>query len=116
MCNYIHTYTAVVKATMNMKYNATLDAGKSKLFEYAVPKEGITVQLEVTKGIISFYGSHSNPDPSPVWHEYKLSSISSTTEFKIPDPMTAAHDDQKEQLKNTVPFYCKLVGMKNSIF
>ena len=33
------------------------------------------IQLQVTEGKITLCGSHSNPDPSPVWHDCISSGI-----------------------------------------
>ena len=68
---------------MDTRYEDNLDRGKSRLFEYAVPEEGITVQVQVTEGKITLYGSHSNPEPSPVWHDYVLSGIHGDKEIFI---------------------------------
>lgn len=95
---------------MNTKYEDDLDVGKSRLFEYTVPKEGIIVQVEVTKGKITLYGSHSNPDPSPVWHDYMLPSIHGEREIVI------SHPSESEQDESTIPFYCSLNTVENSTF
>ena len=78
------------------------------MFEYTVAEEGITIQLKVTKGKVTFYGSHSNPNPNPVWHDYMLSGIHGDKEILISNP--AAQDE------TTVLLYCNLVGMENSTF
>ena len=106
-------YTAGIKAAMDTRYEDNLDSGKSRLFEYAVPEEGITVQLQVTEGKITLYGSHSNPNPSSVWHDYILSDIHGNKEVVIPHKSIAAKGKQNEA---TVPFYCNLVGEENSTF
>ena len=102
-----------IKATTSTRYNNKLDSGQNRLFEYIVPKEGITVQLQVTEGSIVMYGSHNNPDPSPVWHDYMLSSIHGNREIIISHPTAEA--DRKED-GSTVPFYCNLVAIDNSAF
>ena len=83
----------------------------SKVFKYAVPKEGITIQLKVTKGKVTLYGSYSNPDPNPVWHDYMLSGIRGDQEIVISNPTTVAKQKQDD---STVPFYCNLIGVENS--
>ena len=98
---------------MNTKYNGTLDIGKSKLFQYEVPKEGITVLVQVTEGKLLLYGSHSNPDPSRVWHDYMLSDIHGDRKVIIPYPTAAA---QRKQDAPVILFYCNLVGMEKSAF
>ena len=74
---------------------------------YMVAEEGITIQLKVTKGKVTFYGSHSNPNPSPVWHDYMLSGIHGDKEILISNP---AQDE------TTVPLYFNFVGMESSTF
>ena len=105
--------TAGIKAAMDTRYEDNLDSGKSRLFEYAVPKEGITVQLQVTEGKVTLYGSHSNPEPSPVWHDYMLSGIHGDKEILISHESFAAKRKQNEP---TIPFYCNLVGEEDSTF
>ena len=85
----------------------------SKLFKFAVPEEGITIQLKVTKGKVKLYGSYSNPDPNPAWHDYMLSNIHGDREVVISYPRTAAKRKSDEP---TVPFYCNLVGLEKSTF
>ena len=104
--------TAGIQAAMNTRYEDNLDCGKSRLFEYSVPVGGITIQLQVTEGMITLYGSHSNHDPSPVWHEYMISSIHGDREIVIPQPAAT----KKKQNEPTVPFYCNLVAEQNSTF
>ena len=79
----------------------------SKLFKFAVPEEGITIQLKVTKGKVILYGSYSNPDPNPAWHDYMLSNIRGYREIVI---------SKRKSDEPTVPFYCNLVGLKKSTF
>ena len=110
---YVLMYTVGIKAAMDTRYKDNLDSGKSRLFEYAVPEEGIIIQLQVTKGKITLYGSHSNPNPSSVWHDYTLSGIHGNKKFFIPHKSFVAKGKQKEA---TVPFYCNLVGEENSTF
>ena len=103
--------TAGIKAAMDTRYEDNLDRGKSRLFEYAVPEEGITVQVQVTEGKITLYGSHSNPEPSPVWHDYVLSGIHGDKEIFI------SHETFKgKHVESTAPFYCNLIGEENSTF
>ena len=85
---------------MNTRYEDNLDCGKSRLFEYSVPVGGITIQLQVTEGTITLYGSHSNHDPSPVWHEYMISGIHGDREIVIPQPAAT----KKKPNEPTVPF------------
>ena len=107
----IYIHTVGIKANMSTTYNDSLDSGKSRLFEYAVPREGITIHIQVTKGTITLYGSHSNHDPSPVWHEYMLSGIQNHKKITISYPT-----DLKKRDKSTIPFYCNLVGVEKCIF
>ena len=95
---------------MSTTYKDSLDNGKSRLFEYAVPREGITIYVQVTKGTITLYGSHSNHDPSPVWHEYMLSSIQDHKKITISYPTAL------KKHESTIPFYCNLVGVGKCIF
>ena len=55
------------------------------------------------------YGSLNNPDPSPVWHYYMLSSIHGDIE-------TVWLLKVMENSGSTVPFYCNLVAIDNSVF
>ena len=103
--------TAGIQAAMNKRYKDSLDCGKSRLFEYSVPVGGITIQLQITKGLITLYGSHRNHDPSPVWHEYMLSGIHGDRKIVIPQPAAT-----KKPNRPTVPFYCNLVAEQNSTF
>ena len=95
---------------MNKRYGDNLDTGKSRLFEYEVPKEGITLQVQI-EGKITLFGSHKNPDPSPVWYEYVLTSIHGDWEIPISYPTV---DDRKQN--EPIPLYCNLVGVENSTF
>ena len=113
LCSYIPYFVVGKKATTSTRYNNSLDSGQNKLFEYKVPKEGITIQIQVTEGRIVMYGSHNNPDPSPVWHDYMLSSIHGYREIIISHPTAEA--DGKEDEPNA-PFYCSLVAIDNSVF
>ena len=99
---------AEIKAALNTRYEVDLGVGVSKLFKYTVPVEGIIIQLNVTKGKVTFYGSHSNPDPNSVWHDYMLSDIHGDEEIVVSNPAEQKQDD------STVPFYCNLVGVENS--
>ena len=83
------------------------------MFEYAVPEEGITIQVKVTKGKLILYGSHDNPDPNQVWHDYMLSNINGDRKLIILPPNGI---DESTQDQPTVPFYCNLVGMEDSKF
>ena len=105
---------AEIKASLNTRYKVDLGIGTSKLFKYAIPEEGIRIHLKVFKGKITFYGSHSNPDPNPAWHDYMLSNLYGDKEIEIsyPQPSTAA--EKRKEDKSTVPFYCNLVGLKNT--
>ena len=104
--------TAGIQAAVNTRYEDNLDSGKRRLFEYSVPEGGITIQVQVTEGMITLYGSHSNHDPSPVWHEYMLSGIHGDREIVISQPAAA----KKKQNEPAVPFYCNLVAEQNSTF
>ena len=117
LCNYKCTkyvfFTVGIKAATNTRYTDNLDSGQSRLFEYEVLREGITVQIQVTEGTIVMYGSHSNPDPSPVWHDYMLPSIHGDREIIISHPTAEADVKEKEP---AVSFYCNLVASENSVF
>ena len=102
---------AGIKAAMNTTYQDSLDSGKSRLFEYAVPEEGITIYVRVTKGKLTLYGSHSNRDPSPVWHDLMFTGIYDHQKIVIPYPTVSKKRDEI-----TKPFYCNLVGMEDSAF
>ena len=94
------------------RYEDNLDSDKSRLFEHSVPVGGITIQLQISEGMITPYSSRSNHDPSPVWHEYMISGIHGDREIVIPQPATA----KKKQNESTVPFYRNLVAEQNSTF
>ena len=98
-----------IKATTSTRYKDNLDSGQNRLFEYVVPKEGIIVQLQVTEGSMVMYGSHTNPNPSPVWHDYMLPIDGNTN-------ITISHPSDGEEDGSTVPFYCNLVAIDNSAF
>jgi len=102
---------AGIKAEMNTRYAGDLSNGESKLFEYVVSKEGITLQVQVTEGKLTLYGSHDNTNPNQAWHSYKLTGIQGNKDIVIPYPTA-----MKKQDESTVPFYYNLVGMENSKF
>ena len=96
---------------MNTTYQDNLDSGKSRLFEYTIPEEGITIHVRVTKGKLTLYGSHSNRDPSPVWHDYMLTDIYGHKKIVLAYPTASKKHDEI-----TKPFYCNLIGMEDSAF
>ena len=102
---------AEIKASLNTRYKVDLGIGTSKLFNYVIPEEGIRIHLKVFKGKMTFYGSHSNPDPNPAWHDYMLSNIHGDRVIAISYPRTVA---KRKSDGPTVPFYCNLVGLKNT--
>ena len=114
-CNYVAVYLlynlAEINASLNTRYEVDLGIGTSKLFKYVIPEEGIRIHLKVFKGKMTFYGSDSNPDPNPAWHDYMLSSIHGDREIVISYPRTAA---KRKSDGPTVPFYCNLVGLENT--
>jgi len=60
------------------------------------------------------YGSYSNPNPGPIWHDFVIRGIYHSQDIFIPHP---TGNNKKRQVVQTVPFYCNLVGIRdNSTF
>ena len=117
-CTYVavHVYSlynlAEIKASLNTRYEVDLGIDTSKLFKYVIPEEGIRIHLKVFKGKMTFYGSHSNPDPNPAWHDYMLLNIHGDRDIAISHPISRA--EKRKEDKSTVSFYCNLVGLENT--
>jgi len=103
-----------VRAYENETYEGDLDIEENRFFEFTVPEEGISIQVEVTTGLVILYGSYSNPNPGPIWHDFVIRGINRSRDVFIPHPTVYK---KKRQVIQAVPFYCNLVGVQdNSTF
>lgn len=105
---------ANVKAIINTTYTGDLDDTESRSFEYEVPEDGITIQVEVIMGSVTLYGSYTNPNPNPIWYDFLIQSIQQSRSVFIPHPT----ESSSRQAVQTIPFYCTLSGaaQHNSLF
>lgn len=102
--------SASVKADINTTYTGDLDNSEGRSFEYALPEDGITIQLEVTMGSVTLYGSYSNPNPSPIWYDFLVQDIRQSRDVFIPHPMLSGSRRRKRQNVRIIVFYCTLIG------
>ena len=113
--NYSHLFTiihvllilAYVKAFENETYEVNLDVQENRFFEFTVPEEGISIQVEVISGVVILYGSYSNPNPGPIWHDFIVRGIDHSRDVFIPHP---TENKKKRQIVQAVPFFCNVVG------
>lgn len=103
-------FTASVQADINTTYSGDLDNSESRSFEYEVPEEGITVQVEVMMGSVTMYGSYSNPNPSPIWYDFLVQNIQQNKDIFTPHPTTSSSRRKRRQTGQVVVFYCTLIG------
>ena len=104
------SFTANVQADINTTYSGDLDNGESRSFEYDVPEEGVTIQVEVMMGSVTLYGSYNNPNPSPIWYDFLVQDIKQNRDVFIPHPTVSSSRRKRRQTVQVITFYCTLIG------
>jgi len=102
-------FIANVKADINTTYTGDLDDSESRSFEFTVPDDGITIQVEVNMGSVTMYGSYTNPNPSPIWYDFIIQGIRESRDVFIPHPSVGG-SRRKRQNVRVIVFHCTLVG------
>ncbi|XP_065921003.1 collagen alpha-1(XII) chain-like [Dysidea avara] len=100
---------STVKATVNLTYSGNLTNGQSKVFEFTVDEGGITIETHTNSGMITLFGSYTNPNPSPVWHDHVVQGIQDSITVLIPHLAAV-----KRRQADSIVFYCSLVGVDSN--